>query len=94
MRSHQRRAQSFDRRDDRVDFLASEMAAFAGVRIESEHGDARGGDAEAPDQIVMENSQRAHQAGLRDCARHRRQRQVGRRQRDAQVAAEAAAAGN
>ena len=35
-----------DRRRDDVDFLAAQVAAFAGVRIEPAHGDARRGDAE------------------------------------------------
>ena len=40
------RAQRGQHRFDHVDFLAAEMAGFAGVRIEAEHRDHRLGDAE------------------------------------------------
>jgi hypothetical protein len=56
------RAQLFDRRDDRIDFLAAQMAASRRHAVQSEHGDARRGNAEAPDQIVAEDAQRAHEA--------------------------------
>ena len=42
-----------DRRLDDVDFLAAELAAFAGVRIETGHGEARLGDPE----IALEPAQ-------------------------------------
>ena len=62
IRSHAFAAQAFEHRDDDVDFLAAEMAAFAGMRIEAEHGDARIGDAEIRAQRGVHDAQRARQA--------------------------------
>ena len=54
---HARAAQRVERRRDDFDLLASEVAGFAGVRIEAAHEDARRGDAEARAQIVVEDAQ-------------------------------------
>ena len=47
-----------DRRRDDVDLLAAEVAAFAGVRIEPAHGDARRGDAELSRELGVDDRER------------------------------------
>jgi hypothetical protein len=76
-------AQAFEHRHDDVDFLATQVPAFAGVRVEAEHRHDRRGDAEVVLQRCMQDAQHALQPGLRDRLGDAAQRQVGRRQRHA-----------
>ena len=48
-----------------VDFLASEMAGFAGMRIQARDRDARLRQAEARRQIALQDAQRLLEAGAR-----------------------------
>src|SRR5690606_6868524 len=74
-----------DGRNDRVDFLATEMAALARVRIEAEYRDARAFDAEARVQVAFDDTHVADDARLRDRGGNPRERQMRRRERDAQA---------
>jgi hypothetical protein len=66
------------------DLLASQVAAFAGVRIQAGDGDARAIYAEPVRQVAKQDAQHGKQAIDRQRRRHRRQRQVRGCQRDAQ----------
>src|SRR6266540_2208921 len=72
-----------DRRFDRLDLLAPEVAAFAGVRVQPAHGDPRSRETELADEIGGDNAQDFLEARACDRRRHRSERQVRRRQRDA-----------
>lgn len=69
-------AQRLQHRHDGVDLLAPQVPAFAGVRIEPQHGDARRGEAELVAQLGMHDAQRAGEAVGGDRRRYRGQRQV------------------
>jgi hypothetical protein len=60
------------------------MAAFAGVRVEAAHRDARRGDAEAAAQLRVDDRERLAHGVARDRGGHVGQREVRRDQRDAQ----------
>ena len=64
-------AQLFDDRGDRVDFLTAHVAAFTGMRIQAEHGDARLLDGKVPAQVGMQDAQGAGQSFARDRRGHR-----------------------
>ena len=65
------RAHACDRRRDDVDLLAAEVAAFAGVRIETAHRDARRGDAESARQLARDDGERLGDAARVDRGRRR-----------------------
>src|SRR5207249_2315628 len=71
-----------------LEVLASEMPRLAAVRVEPGDENARSRDAETPPQVGVEDAESSEQIFRRDCARHLRKRQMGRRQRDAQSAAD------
>ncbi len=66
-----------------VDLLAAQMAAFARMRIESQHRDHRIGDAEIATQRSMSDAQCPLERLWRDRIGDRAQRQVSGDQRDA-----------
>ena len=83
-----RGAQRVEHRRDDFDFLAAEMAGFAGVRIQARDEHARPRDAEARDQVAAQDLERLGEAFARDRRRHVAQREVRRRERDAHAAAD------
>jgi hypothetical protein len=83
---HPRAARALDRGRDDVGVFAAEMAAFPGVRVEPARGDARARDAPEPAHVVVEDAERGVEQIGRDRIADGAQRQVGRRERDAQGA--------
>ena len=75
-------AQCFQHRDDRVDLLAAQVAALAGVRVQAQHRDHRRGDAEIVAQRRMRGPQHPAQQRRIDRIGDLAQRQVGGGQRD------------
>ena len=74
---HALRAQALQQRDDQIQFFAAQVAIFAGVRVQAEHGDARRRQAELTAQCGVHRAQRVLQAGRGDRIGHLAQRQVG-----------------
>src|SRR5438876_7538840 len=71
-----------------VDFLAAEVTAFAGMRVESAYGDARRRDGEIPGERRRENLDRPDDRIARDRSSDVREREMGGDKRDAQSAAD------
>ena len=76
------RAQACDERDDDLDFLASEMAGFAGMGIQARDRDARLRQAEAALQVALQYAQRSLETGGSDLRRNILDREVCRGERE------------
>ena len=78
-------AQRGDGRRDDLDILASERAAFAGMRVEPGDRDDRPGDPEIADQRGMRHAPGMDDRGRRQFFDGRAQRQMDRHRHDAQL---------
>ena len=72
---------------DDVDFLAPEVAGFAGMRIEPGHQDVRPGDAELALQVRVQDADHRIEQRRGNGVGHLAQRQMGGGERHAQAAA-------
>ena len=81
-------AQPRERGLDHLDFLAAEMAAFAGMRVQAAHQDARPAHREEAPQVGVQDAQHGLEPLRRDGGGHVLQREVRRGERHAQAAAD------
>ena len=74
----------FDRRPDHFDLLATQVSAFAGVRIQAADRDPRCVDPPEATQVAVEDRECHVEQFAADCVADGGQRQMRRRERDTQ----------